>query len=70
LIATPGRLEDLISQGKVKLSYVEILVLDEADRMLDLGFLSDIKKILKRVPDKRQTLFFSATLPKATRDLA
>ncbi len=70
LIATPGRLEDLISQWKVKLSYVEILVLDEADRMLDLGFLSDIKKILKRVPEKKQTLFFSATLPKTTRELA
>jgi len=70
LIATPWRLEDLISQSKVKLSYVEILVIDEADRMLDLWFLWDIKKILKRVPSKRQTLFFSATLPKATRELA
>lgn len=70
LIATPGRLEDLISQWKVKLSYIEILVIDEADRMLDLWFLGDIKKILKRIPSKRQTLFFSATLPKATRDLA
>lgn len=70
MIATPGRLEDLISQGKVKLSYVKLLVLDEADRMLDLGFLSDMQKIIKRVPDDKQTLFFSATIPKAIADLA
>jgi len=70
LIATPGRLEDLVSQWIVKLSYVEILVLDEADRMLNLGFMVDVKKVLKRVPKERQTLFFSATMPKAIRDLA
>jgi len=70
VIATPGRLEDLISQGKIKLSYVKLLVLDEADRMLDLGFLSDMQKIIKRVPDNKQTLFFSATMPKAIADLA
>ena len=50
LIATPGRLEDLISQGVMKLSQVEYLVLDEADRMLDMGFLPDIKKVMKRIP--------------------
>jgi len=70
VIATPGRLEDLISQWKIKLSYVKLLVLDEADRMLDLGFLSDMQKIIKRVPDNKQTLFFSATMPKAIADLA
>jgi ATP-dependent RNA helicase RhlE len=70
LIATPGRLEDLISQGKIKLSYVKILTLDEADRMLDLGFLSDVKKVLKRVPKDKQTFLFSATMPKPIRQLA
>ncbi|MDD2870818.1 MAG: DEAD/DEAH box helicase [Candidatus Gracilibacteria bacterium] len=70
LVATPGRLEDLISQGIIKLSYVEILVLDEADRMLDLGFLGDIKKVMKRIPKERQTLFFSATMPTAIKELA
>ena len=70
LIATPGRLEDLISQGVIKLSYVEMLVLDEADRMLDLWFLADIKKIIKRIPHGRQTFFFSATMPKSIRELA
>ncbi len=70
LIATPGRLEDLISQAVIKLSQVEILALDEADRMLDLGFLGDIKKILKRIPEGRQTFLFSATMPKAIRELA
>jgi len=70
LIATPGRLEDLISQWKVKLSYVKILTLDEADRMLDLGFLSDVKKIMKRIPTRRQTFFFSATMPKQIQELA
>ncbi|MFK7780447.1 MAG: DEAD/DEAH box helicase [Candidatus Gracilibacteria bacterium] len=70
LIATPGRLEDLISQGIIKLSYVEILTLDEADRMLDLGFLADIKKIIKRIPKQRQTFFFSATMPKTIKALA
>jgi len=63
LVATPGRLLDLIGQGYVKLAQLEILVLDEADRMLDMGFIHDIKKIMKFVPSKRQTLFFSATMP-------
>ena len=58
LVATPGRLLDLISQGIIKLNQIEILVLDEADRMLDMGFVNDIKKILKKVPEVRQTLFF------------
>lgn len=63
LIATPGRLIDLIEQGYVHLNEVEILVFDEADRMLDMGFVHDIKKILKYIPKERQTLFFSATMP-------
>lgn len=63
LIATPGRLMDLIEQGYVHLNEVEILVLDEADRMLDMGFVNDLKKILKYIPKNRQTLFFSATMP-------
>ena len=70
LIATPGRLEDLISQWVIKLSYVEILALDEADRMLNMGFLPDIKKVMKRIPKERQTFFFSATMPKEIRALA
>jgi ATP-dependent RNA helicase RhlE len=65
LVATPGRLLDLINQGEIKLDRVEILVLDEADRMLDMGFLPDIKRIVKLVPDKRQTMLFSATMPAA-----
>ncbi|WP_313374351.1 DEAD/DEAH box helicase [Chishuiella sp.] len=67
LIATPGRLLDLIAQGHIKLNQIEILVLDEADRMLDMGFVNDIKKVLKFVPEDRQTLFFSATMPKPIR---
>jgi ATP-dependent RNA helicase RhlE len=63
LVATPGRLLDLIGQGFIQLQDVEIFVLDEADRMLDMGFLPDIKKILARLPTKRQTMFFSATMP-------
>lgn len=63
LIATPGRLLDLIDQKYIKLNDVSYLVLDEADRMLDMGFINDIKRILKLVPDERQTLFFSATMP-------
>lgn len=70
LIATPGRLLDLMSQGIIKLNQIEILVLDEADRMLDMGFVNDIKKILKKVPEERQTLFFSATMPKSIRKFA
>ena len=63
LIATPGRLLDLLNQGFLNLRDVEILVLDEADRMLDMGFIHDVKKILALVPKKRQSLFFSATMP-------
>ncbi len=61
LVATPGRLLDLMNQGFVKLHNVEFFVLDEADRMLDMGFINDIKKIIPKLPAKRQTLFFSAT---------
>ena len=63
LIATPGRLLDLIEQGHIKLNNIEIFVLDEADRMLDMGFIHDVKKIIALLPQKRQTLFFSATMP-------
>lgn len=65
LIATPGRLLDLMGQGFINLSTIEHFVLDEADRMLDMGFIHDIKKILPRLPEKKQTLFFSATMPPA-----
>lgn len=70
LIATPGRLLDLCSDGHVNLSKIEILVLDEADRMLDMGFVNDVKKILKLTPSKKQTLFFSATMPVSIRKFA
>lgn len=70
LIATPGRLLDLIAQKHIRLDGIEILVLDEADRMLDMGFMPDLKKIIGMLPDDRQSLFFSATLPKATVELA
>lgn len=70
LIATPGRLLDLVSQKIVWLDKVEILVLDEADRMLDMGFIHDVKRVLSLVPEKRQTLFFSATMPKQIQALA
>ena len=63
LVATPGRLLDLIGQGFIKLGFVEVFVLDEADRMLDMGFSHDVKKIIKMLPQKRQTLLFSATMP-------
>ena len=63
LVATPGRLMDLYQQGFVKLDQLEIFVLDEADRMLDMGFLHDVKKILKWLPRKKQTMLFSATMP-------
>lgn len=63
LVATPGRLNDLIEQGYIDLSAVEIFVLDEADRMLDMGFVHDVKKVIARLPAKKQTLFFSATMP-------
>jgi ATP-dependent RNA helicase RhlE len=61
LVATPGRLLDLMQQGYIKLNSVEIFVLDEADRMLDMGFINDMKKVIAKLPAKRQTLFFSAT---------
>lgn len=70
LIATPGRLLDLIAQKHIRLSGVEIFVLDEADRMLDMGFAPDLKKIIKQVPENRQSMFFSATLPSETVQLA
>ena len=70
LVATPGRLLDLISRRALSLGQVSYLVLDEADQMLDLGFIHDLRKISKMVPAKRQTMLFSATLPKAIADLA
>ncbi|MES2424003.1 MAG: DEAD/DEAH box helicase [Pseudomonadota bacterium] len=70
LVATPGRLLDLMGQGKLDLSTVEILVLDEADRMLDMGFLPDVKKVLAAVPKNKQSLLFSATFSDEIRDLA
>jgi len=70
LIATPGRLIDLESQGKLSLKRVEIFVLDEADRMLDMGFLRDIERVMKLMPDKRQNLMFSATFSKDIKKLA
>jgi len=70
LVATPGRLLDLIDQGHIDLSQVEILVLDEADRMLDMGFIHDVKKVLRLVPKNKQSLLFSATFSDEIRDLA
>jgi ATP-dependent RNA helicase RhlE len=70
LVATPGRLLDLVDQRALDLSALEILVLDEADQMLDLGFIHALKAIVKLIPAKRQTLFFSATMPKSIRQLA
>jgi len=70
LIATPGRLLDLIGQGHVNLSYVQFLVLDEADRMLDMGFIRDIRKILALIPEDRQSLLFSATMPSSIVELS
>ncbi len=70
LIATPGRLLDLMQQGHVDLSHVEVLILDEADRMLDMGFIHDLRRIVAKVPRRRQTLLFSATLPPEIRTLA
>ncbi|HIG38854.1 MAG TPA: DEAD/DEAH box helicase [Candidatus Poseidoniales archaeon] len=70
LVATPGRLLDLISQGYVDLSHVQFLVLDEADRMLDMGFIRDIRKILTQIPKKRQSLLFSATIPHSIVELS
>ena len=70
LVATPGRLLDLQQQGYIDLRSLEVFVLDEADRMLDMGFIHDVKKVLKLIPAKRQTLFFSATMPKEIKSLA
>ncbi|MFN3725713.1 MAG: DEAD/DEAH box helicase [Allosphingosinicella sp.] len=70
LVATPGRLLDLIDQGALTLSKLEILVLDEADQMMDLGFIHALRRIVAMLPRERQTLFFSATMPKAIRELA
>ena len=70
LVATPGRLLDLVDQRMLDLSALEILVLDEADQMLDLGFIHALKRIVRLIPEKRQTLFFSATMPKSIRQLA
>jgi ATP-dependent RNA helicase RhlE len=70
LIATPGRLLDLLQSNALRLDRVECLVLDEADRMLDMGFIRDIRKIVAKVPKNRQTLFFSATMPQAIVELA
>lgn len=70
LIATPGRLFDLRSQGALNLKRVEILVLDEADHMLDLGFIKDIRDLMKHIPKRRQTLFFSATINESIKKLA
>ncbi len=69
LVATPGRLADLYQQGLLDLSHLEIFVLDEADRMLDMGFIHDVRKILKWLPKEKQTLFFSATMPEELTDL-
>lgn len=70
LIATPGRLLDLMNQGYIYLDYIEFFVLDEADRMLDMGFINDVRKLIKIIPSERQTLFFSATMPDQIAKLA
>lgn len=70
VIATPGRLFDLVSQGYLKLEKVEYLILDEADHMLDLGFIHDIRALVKKIPSRRQTLFFSATIDEQIKKLA
>ncbi len=70
LVATPGRLLDLMEQGFIRLKAVEYFVLDEADRMLDMGFINDIRKIIAKLPEKRQSLFFSATMPTNIVDLS
>jgi ATP-dependent RNA helicase RhlE len=70
LVATPGRLLDLMEQGIARLDRVGILVLDEADRMLDMGFIHDVRRVIAAVPRRRQTLFFSATLPRDIQALA
>ena len=70
LVATPGRLLDLMGQGYISLNDVKYFVLDEADRMLDMGFIHDIKKLLEKLPKQRQSLFFSATMPKSILELS
>ena len=70
LVATPGRLIDLLNQGHIKLDQLEMFVLDEADRMLDMGFLPDLKRIISQLPNRRQSLFFSATLPPKITELS
>ena len=70
LVATPGRLLDLMNQKIIRLNRIEVLVLDEADRMLDMGFIHDVKRIIRTLPQKRQTLLFSATMPQAIQDLS
>ena len=70
LIATPGRLLDLMNQGYVHLDYLEFFVLDEADRMLDMGFIHDVRKVVRHLPKEKQTMLFSATMPKEIAQLA
>jgi ATP-dependent RNA helicase RhlE len=70
VVATPGRLLDLMQQRVISLQHIQFFVLDEADRMLDMGFVQDVKRIITRLPDKRQTLFFSATMPNEIKKLA
>ena len=70
LVATPGRLLDLIQQGFITLKDIEYFVLDEADQMLDMGFIHDIRKIIAKLPSKRQSLFFSATMPPSIVELS
>ncbi len=70
VIATPGRLLDLMNQGHVRFAQLEIFVLDEADRMLDMGFINDVKKIISKLPEKKQSLFFSATMPSVIASLS
>ncbi|MDB5264380.1 MAG: box helicase [Adhaeribacter sp.] len=70
LVATPGRLLDLMSQGFINLQSIKLFVLDEADRMLDMGFVHDVKRVIAKLPAKRQTLFFSATMPREIVELA
>ncbi|HKG69375.1 MAG TPA: DEAD/DEAH box helicase, partial [Segetibacter sp.] len=70
LIATPGRLLDLINQRYISLQHINMFVLDEADRMLDMGFIHDVNRVIAKLPAKRQTLFFSATMPKEIAKLA
>ncbi|MER1998109.1 MAG: DEAD/DEAH box helicase, partial [Arthrobacter sp.] len=70
VVACPGRLLDLMGQGLVRLDWVEIFVLDEADRMLDMGFIHDVRKIVRCLPEQRQTLLFSATMPPEVEKLA